>query len=326
MAESRNAEQIAARYLRFAENEACGRSPLYEELALGVAGDRAALEFLAELPYAKQQPNLLFAALRYVCGTPRDWEAFRQSLASRPDEIREAMLKRRTQTNEPARCAILLPLLALLPQPLALLEVGASAGLCLIPDRYAYRYNGVDVESGSSRGAPPPRFSCATSAQAPIPKANVEVAWRMGLDLEPVRVDDDEQAAWLETLVWPGEEDRLALLRQALDVARADPPLVVEGDLRTDVQRLAALAPKDATLVIFHSAVLAYVPSEQERTEFAKIVAETGAVWIANESPRVIPGITERAMRFCQAREFLVTQDGEPIACCDPHGRFLRWL
>jgi hypothetical protein len=326
MVQSQNAEQIAARYTRFAANEARSRSPLYEELALGVAGDRLALEFLAELPDAKQQPNLLFAAFRHVCGTPRDWEGFRRSLATCPNEIREVMLKRRTQTNEPARCATLLPLLALLPQPLALLEVGASAGLCLIPDRYSYRYDGVDVESGSDRGAPPPRFSCATNARTPIPRANVEVAWRMGLDLEPVHVDDDEQAAWLETLVWPGEEGRLALLRQALDVARSDPPLVVEGDLRTDVQRLAALAPKDATLVIFHSAVLAYVSSAQERTEFAETVTRIKAVWIANESPRVIPGITERAMRCCRPGEFLVTQDGEPIACSDPHGRFLRWL
>ena len=52
------------------------------------------------------------------------------------------MLERRTQTNEPARCALMLPLLAALPQPLALLEVGASAGLCLLPDRYGYDYDG----------------------------------------------------------------------------------------------------------------------------------------------------------------------------------------
>ncbi len=50
------------------------------------------------------------------------------------------MTTRSTQTSEPGRCATLLLLLARLPQPLALLEVGASAGLCLLPDRYGYDY------------------------------------------------------------------------------------------------------------------------------------------------------------------------------------------
>jgi hypothetical protein len=326
MVQSQTTEQIASRYIRFAENESQGRSPLYEELAHGVAKDPSALAFLAELPYAKQQPNLLFAAVRRVCGTPINIQDFRRSLASRPDEIREVMLNRRTQTNEPARCATLLPLLALLPQPLALLEAGASAGLCLIPDRYSYCYNGVDVEASSSADARPPRFLCTTNQQTLTPRANVEVTWRMGLDLEPVSLRDDEQVAWLETLVWPGEENRLALLRQALEVARTDPPTVVKGDLRTDLPRLAALAPKDATLVVFHSAVLAYVSSEQDRTEFAQTVSQIDAVWIANESPRVIPGITEQAAKACLQGEFLITQDARPIACSDPHGKSLRWL
>lgn len=326
MLESQSASQIAARYIRFAQNEAHGRSPLYEELALGVANDACALGFLAELPYAKQQPNLLFAAVRHVCGTPADWNGFSRSLKSRPDEIRFTMMKRRTQTNEPARCAMLLPLLALLPQPLALIEVGASAGLCLIPDRYAYCYNGVDIEPFANTGPVPPRFSCATNAQTPIPKANVEIAWRMGLDLEPVSIEDNEQVAWLETLVWPGEENRLALLHQAVEVARTDPPMVVRGDLRADIPSLVAKAPADATLVIFHSAVLAYVSSEVEREEFAETIARIDATWIANESPRVIPGVTEQARNLCLPGEFLVTRDGEPIACSDPHGKSLRWL
>jgi hypothetical protein len=170
MVESQSVEEISSRYVRFAENEARGRSPLYEELALRVAKDRSVLEFLFELPFAKQQPNLLFAAVRHVCGTPRSWGHFHRLLASRPDEIREVMLKRRTQTNEPARCATLLPLLALLPQPLALLEVGASAGLCLIPDRYSYRYNGVKVVPSSNVGAVPPHFRVKRTLKRRYPK------------------------------------------------------------------------------------------------------------------------------------------------------------
>jgi hypothetical protein len=295
-------------------------------LARGVAGDDWALEFLSPLPYAKQQPNLLFAAVRSICGMPDGWQEFRHLLAERPDAIRETMLTHRTQTNEPARCAVLLPLLALLPQPLALLEVGASAGLCLLPDRFAYRFNGVDLDPVSQSGPPPPRFSCATDPQTPIPKSPIQVAWRTGLDLSPVNLRDNDQVAWLETLVWPGEENRLELLRQAIEIARSDPPSVVRGDLRTDLPALASQAPKDATLVVFHSAVLAYIQSPWEREEFARAVARIGAIWIANESPKVIPGLADAGCQLAHPGEFLVAMDGIPIAASDPHGKTLRWL
>ena len=94
-------------------------------------------------------------------------------LAERRDEVEALMLARRTQTNEAARCALLLPLLAALPQPLALLEVGASAGLCLLPDRYGYDYAGHRLGDrparvalrarGRSRSRPP----CPRSPGAP---------------------------------------------------------------------------------------------------------------------------------------------------------------
>jgi hypothetical protein len=100
------------------------------------------LQFLATLPAAKQQPNLLFAAVRFVCGTPHGWQDFRRLLHDHRNQIAAVMLARSTQTNEPARCATLLPFLASLPEPPALIELGASAGLCLIPGRYAYDYGG----------------------------------------------------------------------------------------------------------------------------------------------------------------------------------------
>jgi hypothetical protein len=176
--------RIGSSYRRFADHEARGRSPLYEEVAREVAGDQSTLKFLSELPRSKQQPNLLFGAVRFVCGTPSCWGDFRDLLIAHRNEIREVMLQRRTQTNEPARCATLLPLLAILPQPLALLEIGASAGLCLIPDRYAYCYNDiVHIRPASEVGVAPPIFSCETNLETPIPKRNVEVVWRAGLDL-----------------------------------------------------------------------------------------------------------------------------------------------
>ena len=73
----------AGEYRRFARLEAHGRSAAYEALAVAVAGDRLVLAFLASLPPGKRQPNLLFAAARYLLGEPADIGALRRLLARR---------------------------------------------------------------------------------------------------------------------------------------------------------------------------------------------------------------------------------------------------
>ena len=249
-------EQLAARFRRFAEVEARGHSPLYEEFALGVAADTATLQFLLTLPEEKRQPNLLFAALRHVCGSPAKWPEFRSLLHGHAAQVRTIMLAHRTQTNEPGRCATLLPVLARLPKPLALIEVGASAGLCLLPDRYGYDYGVLQL-------APPtpaaPIFPCRANAATPLPTTPPFVTWRRGLDLDPVDVADPERCRWLETLVWPEQSDRLHRLRAAIAVARQDKPRIEQGDLLKDLTALVNSGPRNATIVVFHSAVLAYV-------------------------------------------------------------------
>lgn len=312
---------VAARYRRFAAQEAHGRSPLYEMLALGVADDADILGFLLTLPEAKRQPNLLLAAARHLFGTPSGWEEFRHGVLDRPEDLRALMLALVTQTNEPARCATLLPVLARLPQPLALIEVGASAGLCLLPDRYGYDYGRAALPAPD--GAPV--FPCAVNAAVPLPAAMPQVIWRAGLDLNPLDITDPEERAWLETLVWPEQRERLARLRAAMTIAAGERPRVVQGDLRQDLARLAGEAPDDATLVIFHTAVLSYVPALAEREEFAAAVGGLCQVWIANEAPSVFPAIAARAGEAPTGR-FLLSVNGAPLAWTDPHGAALDWI
>jgi len=107
------------------------------------------LALLGTLPPAKRQPNLLFGVVRLLGGPVDSPAAFHEFVVGDWPAIAAHMRIRATQTNEAGRCALLLPVLAALPQPLALLEVGTSAGLCLYPDRYAYRYNDVMVGSGA---------------------------------------------------------------------------------------------------------------------------------------------------------------------------------
>ena len=286
----RDFAETAARYLRFAEGEARGRSPLYEKFARCIANDRELLRLLLELPKERRQPNLLLAVVRYLFGTPGDWSRFRNPLVNEWGAVRAIMLERSTQTNEPARCAALLPLLVRLPQPLALVEVGASAGLCLLPDLYAYDYGKRILRPGRS-DYQVPLFYCKVNDETPLPTKMPLIVWRAGLDLNPVDISDPVQARWLEALVWPEQTDRLANLRAAIKIAEAFKPRVVRGDLRHDLAPLVEEVPKDATLVIFHTAVLAYVPSVTDRQEFARKVRTLCPYWISNESPQIFPDI-----------------------------------
>ncbi len=309
----------AENYRAFAE-EASGRSPAYESLAASVAADTLMLRFLGSLPPEKRQPNLLFAAARYLLGDPVDSTGLRSLVRRHGAELAEVMMARRTQTNEPARCATLLPALARLPPPLALIEVGASAGLTLLFDRYSYDYAGYRL-AGQDPQAPVLR--CMPRGPVPLPDRIPAISWRAGLDLSPLDVTSDDDVRWLSCLVWPGEGDREQRLAAAIAAARRDPPVIHRGDLLTDLPALAARAPADATLVVYHSAVLAYVtPAGRQR--FAAAVRGLPGSWLSNEGPGVLPGISVPA---CAGAPFVLARDGRvPLALTDSHGTWLQWL
>jgi hypothetical protein len=310
---------VADNYRAFAE-EARGRSPAYELLAVAVAEDPGLVRFLQSLPPEKRQPNLLFAAARYLLGEPAGIGELRQLVSDERAGLAAVMLERRTQTNEPARCATLLPALAQLPPPLALIEVGASAGLTLLVERYSYDYGGHRVPG---RDPLAPTLRCEPRGPVPLPDRIPDICWRAGLDLNPLDVTSDDDVRWLRCLLWPGEGDREQRLAAAIATARRDPPLIQRGDLLTDLPALAAQAPAGATVVIYHSAVLSYLePADRQR--FAATVTALPVVWLSNEGPGVVPGIP---IPPHQDVPFVLARDGRtPIALTDPHGTWLQWL
>src|SRR4029453_19312337 len=119
------------RYREMAETELHGVSPTYERLCLAVAEDAEGVALLDTLPRIKRQPNLLLGAARILDAPIDDEAAFRAWVIANWPAVSGEMLARRPQTNEPGRLATLLPAFAQLPEPLALVELGASAGLCL---------------------------------------------------------------------------------------------------------------------------------------------------------------------------------------------------
>lgn len=304
-------------YATFAAGEAHGVSPAYERLSYGVSGDAELIALLDLLPEAKRQPNLLFGVVRWLGGPVEDPAEFRAFVQANWPTVEAAMRNRATQTNEAGRCAVLLPVLAALPQPLALLEVGASAGLCLYPDRYAYRYGDRTVGTGT------PLLECAAVGVAP-PAARPEVVWRAGLDLNPLDVTEAADVAWLEALIWPEHSHRRERLRAAAAVAAAEPPLLIRGDLVDDLPALAAQAPAGATLVVFHTSVLYQVP-EPRRSAFVDLVQSLPGHWLANEAADVLatgplPEPPDSGLHN------VLTLDGRPLAYTRSHGQAMTWF
>ncbi|GAA0964894.1 DUF2332 domain-containing protein [Acrocarpospora macrocephala] len=305
------------RYADFAAHEAHDVSPAYERLSLAVSRDDEVLALLGMLPPIKRQPNLLFGVVRFLGGPVQDPAAFHRYTVRNWQVIEAEIRTRTTQTNEAGRCAVLLPVLAALPQPLALLEVGASAGLCLYPDRYAYRYGDHVIGCGE------PILDCAMTGAAP-PTRLPDVVWRSGLDLNPLDVTDPADVEWLEALIWPEHTHRRARLRDAVAVAASEPPSLLRGDLVDDLPALAAQAPAGATLVVFHSSVLYQVPKPR-REAFADVVRGLPGHWISNEAPDVLPYDTLPTPPDASSLNVLAL-DGRPLAWTRSHGQSIAWF
>ena len=341
--EPARAESATAQWYRhFGTVDAPGNSDCYAAWSLGIAEDPELIRRIDMWPYNKRQPLLMLAAARFLGARISPYPDFREFLDAHWEDVSRIVLARATQTNEAGRCATLLPSLAQIAsdggRPLALIEVGASAGLALFPDRYGYEYDaGPEVTRLVPAGAPAgsyPVLGCTVTGPVPLPAALPPVVWRAGIDLNPLDIRNPDDVAWLEALIWPEQDFRRERLRRAIAIAQADPPLLVAGDLNDQLPALAARAPSDATLVVFHSAVMAYLDAEARdrfRATMARLAVERGCHWLSNEGHTVIiqadgssvvPEMDESRLRG----RFLVLHNGKPTAIAGPHGQSLEWL
>jgi len=279
-----------ATFLRaWADTELAGYCPLYETIARALADDTALLGRVAVVaPREKIVPVLLFAAVKslvdrepagalariYAEGAGDPWPPFRALVDERFEEIAELLRTRRTQTNEVGRASAVLPALAVaharLGRPLALVELGPSAGLNLLFDRFAYDYGGGRVAGDPAATV---RLTCEPKGplRPPLPAVMPPIAMRCGIDLDPVDVTDDAQCRWLEACLWPGARVRAERLRAALALARQDPPLLHRGSA---VERLPAVldgVPPDTVPCVLTTWMLAYL-SRDERGALARVV------------------------------------------------------
>ncbi len=318
----------AGEYRDFAR-QASGQSACFEQWAHAVSTDRDVLSWINALPGSKQQPNLVFAAARWHgVEAPGGYAGLREALLDDDGAIKNTILTRSTQTNEVGRLATLVPAVTEVAaeRPIALLEVGASAGLCLYPDRYDYDWG----PAGRLAGSGGPTLSCDVVGAMPIPSAPLHVTWRGGVDLNPLDVTDDEAMQWLTTLVWPEQEHRRQRLLTAIGVARQDPPNLVAGDLLEELPHQVEQAAEHGLVVVFHSAVIAYLDPD-DRVTFTALMHELVSAgrcrWISNEGPRVLPDVTRTAPAHDDdTPTFVLGIDGQAVARTHGHGASITWF
>ncbi|KJQ55305.1 DUF2332 domain-containing protein [Microbacterium sp. SA39] len=319
-------DAVQQRYARFAKEEAPGRSALYEEWAAGVASDPEVQRLIARIPENRRQPPLVFAVSRMLGAGLEGYPAWRRFVVRHADDLVAECTARQLQTNEPLRLAALLPVLAEIDGPVALLEIGASAGLCLYPDRYSYRFEGEDgrlrVALDPADGVSSVVLESRVTGEIP-PLRLPEVVWRAGIDLAPLDAADERDRRWLTALVWPGETGREERIGAALDVVASDPPHLVAGDALAGLEALAAEAPPGATLVITTPGVLVHIP-RAAREELVERIFRLRARWVTIDPPGLLD-VWEPRVEAADWPGFVVALDGRVRAAADPLGRWWEW-
>jgi len=239
------------------------------------------------------------------------WSAERQTL--------QRALSGPPQTNEVQRSAVLLPGLLYLaqqtPWPLALLEIGASAGLNLWLDHYRYEHedNRCDERVGPQRawtwGDPASGLTLRPqwSGAAP-PQSELHIQRRAGCDALPVDLNDAAQALRLASYVWPEQQDRLARLRAAQTIVRrcmASAGLSLQAAAAATFvrQQLAQRRPRQTT-VLMHSVVWQYLAAAEQADISAQMLqagraagAQAPLAWLRME-PADDAGTTELRCRL----------------------------
>ena len=336
------------------------RSPLYTVLMRGAADDIEAGGVVSELfagvpapPGSVPQLRLMAALHELVLAgrapelvgfypsaggdraPAQAWPVARRALRDHADWI-APRLRRTVQTNEPGRAAVLYAVLLWLVdrgaargrdlRPIRLLELGASAGLNLLADRYRYEQEGSVLGAPDSPVAfaqpwrPPPPIDLRTAAD------RLAIVHRAGCDSSPRDPADPEDRRRLLSYIWPDESERFHRLQAALEIAAADPPPVAAADALDWLPGALEDRAAGELTVVWHSVVRQYVDRdawEATRERFraaARADPDRPVVWVSMEPmPERIFGC---AVTVTAAPDLAADV---PLARCGDHGPPVAW-
>ena len=202
------------------------------------------------------------------------WPVARAVIAEQLEALRP-LVARPVQTNEVGRSAVLfgglLHAVATWPLPIRLLEVGASGGLNLQVDRFAY-----EVAPGTVLGEPSSVVRLQQPWQGPPPpQGTLDIVERLGCDPAPLDPASTADRLTLTSYVWADQVERFERLRAALTVAAAHPVVVEPLPASAFLARELAAARPGVVTVVWHSVVRQYL-AVAERDTVSRLLAEAG--------------------------------------------------
>lgn len=238
----------------------------------------------------------------------------------------EEMLSGPPQTNETGRSAVLMPGYAEITRrtglPLSILEIGASAGLNLLWNRFAYRYGDRFI---GDKNAP-----VTIEAEWRGPWANIErlptVVAKRGCDRAPVDLTAPGAADRLIAYVWPEQKARLARVEAAIALAQREKPPLEKADAGEWLERQLAEQVPGAATVVAHTIVWQYIARET-RHRIEALLKSTGEratpaaplAWLSLEqyAPDQLPEVRLTLWPGGETKK---------IANAHPHGAWIEWL
>ena len=277
VAETSETESLSQRFIRFADEECIGSSELYEVLSRSIAEDDALLSITSKTRREQPVPNMLFGAVHYLLQKtdsdelarfypdlthhpepPADaFAPFRQFCIGHEHEITALLSTNLVQTNAVRRCAYLYPVFCRVSEiseslPLAIVEIGTSAGLQLCFDQYFYR-----IDDELTYGYPDSALEISSSFRGNKVPTHLDVPptvqRRIGVDLNIIDLADEEDEAWLHALIWPEHHERRAYLDKAIEITKEMNLELVEGDGTELLPSIVESIEDCLALCVFHT-------------------------------------------------------------------------
>lgn len=346
-----NLDRISESFKEFARLLTTGAvtSTIYLDLASKISKDSDLLDLSRNVLPGQLIPNMLFGAVHYLLLQDNNkyhplteyyptlggsnskitdiFPLFKQFCQNNRTELISIIQTRRVQTNEIRRCALFIPGYEIVSQlnqrqPLSVIEIGASAGLNLNFDLYWYKYSN-DSKVGLKSSNVELTCEIRGNTSPPIPKKLPVIATKIGIDLNPLDITNNEDKLWLQALIWPEHVERFEILDKAINIAQSNPPKILKGDgLALLDQALTECLP-NSTICIIHSFTLNQFSEEHRQEFYNKLKAEgkkrpiyvLSLEWLNSKKPLLSLDIYQEGQR-----------SEKTLAYGESHGNWLEWI